>query len=289
MTKFDVHSSFLDNIVSVERRARTWNGVSVEDRQERAKGWILNELVSETETGLTINLSEVGGATEPRLKRNQPCPVEHRPNHMALIPKGMRMWGFTAGIDYCHYAVLLFDVETLVQRFQEDFVLRTFERPKLRFAEPRILALVRMLIEISGADAAAQLLGDSLTAAIFGILSADDFEVKEAKRLAPWQVRRAIDYMNDQLPRQIELQELAELAGQSQWHFCRAFKASTGLSPYQWQLEQRINMSKQMLLGTDVSLDTVANATGFGDAMHFSRTFRRRVGATPAAWRRENG
>ncbi len=94
--------------------------------------------------------------------------------------------------------------------------------------------------------------------------------------------------MHSRLPQAIELGELASLLGQSQWHFCRAFKATTGTSPYQWQLQERTKMAQGLLLQTDMPLSLVAEATGFSDAMHLIRAFKKQTGQTPAAWRREN-
>jgi transcriptional regulator GlxA family with amidase domain len=105
--------------------------------------------------------------------------------------------------------------------------------------------------------------------------------------LAPWRLRRVIDYLDANLPGRINLTDLAELAGLSPAHFSRAFKASTGMAPYQWQLDARIRRAQAQLLDTDASLDEVAERTGFADAVHFGRTFRKLTGAAPAAWRRE--
>ncbi|NLS20737.1 helix-turn-helix transcriptional regulator [Rhizobium sp. P40RR-XXII] len=285
MTANDDEADFLTKIVKLDSWTGSWNGVTIDERRERLQGKVLHELVREDETGLTINLDEVGGFTEPRLKRDQACPIDHRPNHMALIPKGMRLWGY-GDLDYCHYAVLRFDIPTLDRTFGEEFTARAFESPRIRFMDNRILTLVRMLLDVPRVDQSSNLLGESLTAAIFAILSAGDTEVREAGKLARWQVKRVTEYMREQLPRQIELSELAGILNQSQWHFCRAFKASTGLSPYQWQLEQRIKLAKELLLDTEIALDAVAEATGFADAMHLNRAFKRRAGKTPGAWRR---
>ena len=104
--------------------------------------------------------------------------------------------------------------------------------------------------------------------------------------LASWQLNRVTDYMRLRLPKQVELQELASLVGLSQWHFARAFKASTGLSPYQWQLDARLKQARHLLLATDQTIEEIAFATGFSDQIHFSRQFRSKVGMPPAAWRR---
>src|SRR5205085_2073765 len=109
----------------------------------------------------------------------------------------------------------------------------------------------------------------------------------DGKGLAPWQLRRVVEYLDAHLPKHVPLAELAELAGLSQSHFSRAFKASTGMAPYRWQLDARIRRAQALLLDARASLEQVAEATGFADAVHFGRTFRKLTGATPAVWRHD--
>jgi len=289
-SRLNVHvveeSELPENVLRIERRSRAWNGVTVEDIHEYAEGRVLHSLLYENETRLTVNLEEVGGQTEPRLKQNKSCGLDHKPNHMAIIPEGMHLWGYASSLRYCRYGILLFDMEALGERLGEDIDTRSFEAPRLRFTDARVLALVRMLVAIPHGDASSCLLGDSLTAAVFALLSSGQQTPSRAGQLASWQLRRVQEYMRTQLPRQIALEEVAGMVGQSQWHFCRAFKASTGLSPYQWQLQERLNLVRAQLLHSDATLETIAKETGFADAAHLSRTFKRHCGQSPSLWRR---
>ena len=61
-------------------------------------------------------------------------------------------------------------------------------------------------------------------------------------------------------------------------YFSHALKASTGSAPYQWQLQARIQRAQALLLFASKSLDDVAEATGFADAAHFTRMFRKLTG-----------
>lgn len=133
-----------------------------------------------------------------------------------------------------------------------------------------------------------QVCGDELAKAISAHLFAKPSGADRNPRgLAPWQLRRVIDYMEACLPQRIELACLAAMVGLSQAHFSRAFKASTGLAPYRWQLDSRIRVAQELLINTTASLDQVAEATGFADAVHFGRTFRKHIGVTPAVWRND--
>jgi AraC family transcriptional regulator len=75
----------------------------------------------------------------------------------------------------------------------------------------------------------------------------------------------------------------------SQFHFIRAFKHSVGLSPYQYVLSARISVAKELLSKRDLSIADVALAVGFSDASQLNRVFRKMIGVTPTAFRRENG
>jgi len=142
---------------------------------------------------------------------------------------------------------------------------------------------------VKNTDPSTQLYGDGLTAAISALLFANPGEggADNWKGLAPWQLRRVVEYLDAHLPKRVALAHLAELAGLSQAHFNRAFKASTGMAPYRWQLGGRIRRAQTLLIDTGLSLDQVAEAAGFADAAHFGRTFRKITGATPAAWRHD--
>ncbi len=198
----------------------------------------------------------------------------------------MPLWGHaTKELQYGRYALLFFDLDTLEQRFKEDFQAKFFEAPRLRFTDRRIHDLVRMLIGLSDDDPSMTLLGDSLTSAVFALLSSEAMQPVESG-LSERALSLVASYIQDQLPKQIELCELADLAGMSQWQFVRLFKASTGRSPYQWQLDRRLDMVRRLLVKSDLTLDDIAKATGFRDAIHLSRAFRQRTGEAPSTWRR---
>jgi len=104
--------------------------------------------------------------------------------------------------------------------------------------------------------------------------------------LAPWQVRRAKEALGDDLGTNISLADLAQHCALSPSHFSRAFKASTGLSPFAWLQRHRVERVKDMLRHTDVSLAEIAISCGFADQSHLGRLFSRQVGTPPGSWQR---
>ena len=283
-------SELPQNALAMTVRDRSWNGFLVETTEFTCAGHSLHPLPHEDRTRLSVVLEEVGGRCEPRLSKNRPCPIAHMPRHMAFIPAGMPMWGHSDDIRYVRDMTLCFDLAALEEQLGDRIATQQAFTPRQRFFDDRIWTMCRLLADAcDDAAPAAQLYGDSLTAAVVALLlQAQSARSDAPKGLAPWQLRRAIDYMDAHLPQRIELRHLASLTALSQSHFSRAFKSSTGLAPYHWQLDARVRRAQALLLAdTRTSLDQIAESTGFADAAHLGRTFRRLIGATPAAWRRD--
>ncbi len=68
-------------------------------------------------------------------------------------------------------------------------------------------------------------------------------------------LRRIVDYITSNLREDTSLQELADLVGISQYHFCRAFKLSMGLTPHQYILQVRIGEAKRLPSTTALDID----------------------------------
>jgi AraC-like DNA-binding protein len=209
---------------------------------------------------------------------------------MHFAPAGLEMWGFTADARFVKDATLSFDLKALAEQLTTDLSGAPVDAPRLRFADDRLWTLVRLLAEAVGdPDPSTQLYGDGLVTAIAArLLALRPARAEDGKGLAPWRLRRVIDFMEASLPDRVELAQLAQLVGLSTSHFSRAFKASTGIAPYQWQLNARIRQAQTQLINTDASLAQIAEANGFADAVHFGRRFRQLTGAAPATWRREH-
>ena len=83
----------------------------------------------------------------------------------------------------------------------------------------------------------------------------------------------------------IRLQELAGLAGLSNFHFVRSFRQSTGSTPHQYLTQVRINRAKSLLLRPQWTIQQIAGAVGFAEPSRFSKVFRINAGVNPAKWR----
>jgi AraC family transcriptional regulator len=97
--------------------------------------------------------------------------------------------------------------------------------------------------------------------------------------------QKVADYVEANLDRNIGLNDLAQLAGLSRFHFLRAFKKTTAETPYQYLLRRRIERAQALLTEGSLSVTEIASAVGFKDSTQFIRTFRTKVGVTPGKYR----
>src|SRR5258706_13545328 len=104
--------------------------------------------------------------------------------------------------------------------------------------------------------------------------------------LSPNVLRRAIERLRSDSDADVSLAALSSDAGLSRFHFCRAFKESTGLSPHAWLRQHRLEQAMHMLRDTDASVVSVAAALGYASQTAFAAAFRKLTGETPSDWRR---
>jgi AraC-like DNA-binding protein len=99
-------------------------------------------------------------------------------------------------------------------------------------------------------------------------------------------VGAALRRLEDGYDQPLTLDELADAAGFSRFHFVRVFRAVTGESPHQRLIGLRLRAAADRLLDTAAPVTEIAFAVGFNDLSHFNATFRRAFGLPPGAWRK---
>lgn len=87
----------------------------------------------------------------------------------------------------------------------------------------------------------------------------------------------------------IGLDDLAEEARLSRYHFLRVFRAVAGMTPYQYVLRTRLHRAAVRLRTSDEPVSAIAFDTGFNDLSTFNRRFRRVMGSPPRAYREGPG
>jgi AraC family transcriptional regulator len=107
--------------------------------------------------------------------------------------------------------------------------------------------------------------------------------------LPSWRLRAACEAMDAADNGRVRLADLAAAAGLSTFHFCRAFRETTGLPPHRWMLARRLERAQDLLLRTTLPVTEVAARVGYDDPGQFARVFRGMVGTNPGGWRNLRG
>ncbi|HYR92146.1 MAG TPA: AraC family transcriptional regulator [Terriglobia bacterium] len=274
-------------IRKIESQSRNWNGITVRHivhYLDPGKVW---HDISSHETTVAIVLGQVGGYCEPRLSLTRPT-LRSRfdAGHTTFVPADMPVWGYSEEIRSVRELRVSFAPKVLESILGDELDSAKTDTPVVLLYDDKVARCAVLLAEECqeplGGD---RLYGESLTTALTGALfTRRKVETQRANGLSPWQLRRAMEYLEAHMTQDVSLEEMAKLAGLSQSQFARAFKISVGMPPYKWFLDARIKRAQELLLRGKESIALIAIQTGFADQSHFTKTFRRATGATPKHW-----
>lgn len=93
-------------------------------------------------------------------------------------------------------------------------------------------------------------------------------------------IRRVLSYINENLGRELSVEQLAEQAYLSKYHFMRLFKAQTGSSVHSYVRQKRL-LHAARLIREGMTVGKAAAESGFGDYSAFHRAFRESFGISP--------
>jgi AraC family transcriptional regulator len=98
-------------------------------------------------------------------------------------------------------------------------------------------------------------------------------------------VAAVLRFLEENSAQPLGLTELAEAAGLSRFHFLRAFKSVTGVTPHQWLLRARLRDAARRLVAGTTPITELALDAGFQDLPNFIRSFRAEFGVSPGRYR----
>ncbi|CAH2401559.1 AraC family transcriptional regulator [Mesorhizobium escarrei] len=231
-----------------------------------------------------IVLTEEGGTSHTSIRHEARSLYDgmDRPGALTFVPAGAERQGFYRDVDLSYSALWidpdiglpgcerLRDLPILVNR--KDVVIATLlsslrdemalgHKPDTAYIE-HLVALVSLRV--------ANLNREQQPSAGHGSLSP---------------LGRVRAYIDAHMNADVSLSELAAVAGMAVDSFARRFKATTGLAPYAYVIEQRVRRAEILLRETGWSISSIAFRLGFSSQSHFTTTFRRLRGMTPRAYR----
>jgi len=105
--------------------------------------------------------------------------------------------------------------------------------------------------------------------------------------LGPARLRTIKEFVQAKMEDDLTHYEMAQSVDLSPAHFSRMFRKSTGETPHQFVLRQRVERAKEMLRAPEARVLDVAVACGFKTQQHFARVFRHLCGTSPREYRLE--
>ncbi|MBO9100825.1 AraC family transcriptional regulator [Rhizobium sp. VS19-DR104.2] len=206
---------------------------------------------------------------------------------LVYVPPGCRWSGWDEGdCEACYLMIIV------ASEFLSDLSARLPSaeslRPKLGFRDLPIQCLVRQIArELLNDDPITDLIVEGHLTAIFGLLQRGSRTSGKAHRggLAPALLKRVIEKIDAYIERPPSVRLLAEEAGVTYEHFCRAFKYSQGITPYAFYNMRRLERASDLLRTTAMTVTEVALACGYASGSHLSTRFRRDTGISPEGYR----
>ena len=129
-------------------------------------------------------------------------------------------------------------------------------------------------------DIALDLAGSVISVVSDCLARAQTDDIRKAGRIA--QVLRHMETNSEQI---VSIADLANEAALSRYHFLRAFKRATGVTPHQWLLRKRLRNAAERLIISDAPITEIALDVGFDDLSNFIRSFRAEFGLSPRQYR----
>jgi AraC family transcriptional regulator len=166
-------------------------------------------------------------------------------------------------------------------------------RPSRKFGDPRLRALAAAVnAEMIAGFPSGRLFLDSVEQAIaVALVNGHAIRHRPAQiyrgGLGSARLRRVKELIHAKLEDDLSLDEMAQSVGLSTAHFARMFRKSTGETPHQFVLRQRVERAKAMLRATDGRVLDVAVACGFKTQQHFAQVFHNVYGVSPTEYRQE--
>jgi len=100
-------------------------------------------------------------------------------------------------------------------------------------------------------------------------------------------IQRAIEYLQENFQDDFSLNEVAEVANLSPYHFIRIFKKQTGKTPYEYLLDIKIERAREMLKSRkELNITQVCFLCGFNNPSHFSSVFKKKTKVSPSKYRK---
>ena len=260
-----------------------WHDVTLSNLELLHATYVTHTFAPHTHEGYVIGVIE-HGAEQFAYRRRQHVASA---GSIVFINPGEMHTGSSATEHGWTYRTLYPSTE-LLQRAVSDLTARSRDIPF--FAEP-VVHDPEMMMEITLTHRALEEQASALeresrllwTLSRLIVRYADDHPRPRPLAKEHLGIQRVRSYLEENYAENISLEQLAAIAHLSPFHLLRSFRDQVGLPPHAYQIQTRIKHAKYML-GVGLPCIETAIAVGFADQSHFTRNFKRIVGAPPALY-----
>lgn len=120
------------------------------------------------------------------------------------------------------------------------------------------------------------------------LLSYLDKYSKASTQTAVGFMARAVNYINENIALDIDIDDVCSAVNVSKYHFCRQFKKQMGMTMMQYVLKTRIVLAKNDLKSSNLSVTEISEKNGFSSVSYFSRVFKEEEKCSPLKYRKMN-
>ena len=113
-------------------------------------------------------------------------------------------------------------------------------------------------------------------------------QAQSKPRLSAARMRSIREYVHAHLADDLSLNDLGAVLNLSPSHFSELFRNTTGATPYQYVLQERMSEARRLLSSGRMSIVEVAHAIGYQDQSHFTNVFRKLTHTTPKQYQLDN-
>ncbi|CAK7261631.1 MULTISPECIES: AraC family transcriptional regulator [unclassified Shinella] len=236
---------------------------------------------------LMINLQGDAKFGEDYVDGRRVAFTPRRPGSVVFLPAHSEWTGWDEGDARGCYLFVSIDATFIEQTLGADNVMGL--QPSIGFRDGMIeTCLQTIATELKNPDPASVIMVESQVIQMFvQMVRLNGLYLEPAKGgLSPFYLKRVVALIDARLMNPPSLDELAGEIGVSRRHFFRAFKQSTGMTPFAFVADLRLKRAVDLLRATDRSATDIALDCGFASSSHFAYAFKRAYGAGPSEFRR---
>ncbi|MCD8535734.1 MAG: helix-turn-helix transcriptional regulator [Verrucomicrobia bacterium] len=235
-----------------------------------------------------VLLMSMEGSMEIRIHdasdTGQPRTAKLSPGQICLLPKekpmemGFEGSGKLAALLFDSYLISSAGVETSGM-YDPCFILRFIHEDRLLQG---LMHQLRDQLDSNATGYVRCLMSTAASHIVHQYSSERGDRLESSHGLPAGMLKSAMQFIHEQCCEPMTVEVIANRMNLSAPYFSKMFKLSTGITPYQYLLNCRINKAKMLISSRKISLAQIAEQTGFHDHGHFTKSFKKIIGVTPS-------